>query len=92
MSFAAWLVAMVGPLMARLLTALGVQLVYLTGATAAIAAIKSQMVDNLNSLPSAGLQLLGLFGVWHSIGIALGCFTFVMTWKSTKGFIGLAKT
>ena len=92
MTLAGWLVAMVGPLMARLLTSLGVSLVVLTGATVAVATLKTSLLTALGTAPLAGLQLLGLFGFWTALGMVFGTWAFLLTWKGTTGFIGLAKS
>jgi hypothetical protein len=92
MTIAAFLVAMVGPLLARMLTALGVSLITITGLVATAATLKTLMISNLNAVPMDGLELAGLFGVWTCIGLCLGSVTFVITFQSTKGFMALAKT
>jgi hypothetical protein len=68
MTIAAFLVAMVGPLLARMLTALGVSLITITGLVATAATLKTLMISNLNAVPMDGLELAGLFGVWTCIG------------------------
>jgi hypothetical protein len=90
MTLAAFLVAMVGPIMARILSALGLSMVVLGGLTASAGGLKSLVISNLGSLPSAGVQLGGLFGFWEALGIVFGGLTFVITWKSTAGFWALA--
>lgn len=90
MNLASFLVAMVGPMVARVLSALGLSLVVLTGATAALTALRSTLVQNIGGLPAVALQLGGLLGIWQALGILLGAMTFVMTWKSTAGFWALA--
>lgn len=92
MSLAAFLVGMVGPLMARWLAAMGLSLVSVTGLTVAYAALKAQVLENIGGLPADGVQLAGLFGIWEALGIVLGAFVFVMTWRGTSGFWKLAKS
>jgi hypothetical protein len=92
MQIAAFLVAMVGPLLARLLTALGVSLITITGLVVTTTVLKSTMVAALGGVPADGLMLAGLFGIWKCVGLALGSITFVVTFKSTTGFMALAKT
>ena len=91
MGFAAFLVAMVGPMVARMIAALGVSLVTISGLVATTALLKSTMVSQLASLPGDGLELAGLFGIWTCMGMVLGSITFVVTWRGTTGFIALAK-
>jgi hypothetical protein len=91
MNLAAFLVAMVGPLVVRLLAALGVSLITMTGATVAFDAVKNQVLGAASGLPLAAIQLAGLVGVWAAIGMLIGAYSFAMTWASTKGFMALAK-
>ena len=91
MSIAAFLVAMVGPLLLRIISSLGVSLIVLTGLVEAVAALKNQVVSDIGALPTATIQLAGLLGIWSALGIFFGAMTFVITWRSTKGFIALAK-
>jgi hypothetical protein len=92
MQIAAFLVAMVGPLLVRLLASLGVSLITITGLVATTALLKSTMISALGGVPGDGLQLAGLFGIWTCVGLALGSITFVVTFKATSGFMALAKT
>lgn len=92
MNLAAFLVGLVGPLMARWLASVGLSLVVLTGLTAAVSGLKSQIISNIGAMPAAAVQLGGLMGLWEGIGIWLGAVTFVITWQSTKGFWTLAKS
>lgn len=91
MNLVAFLVGMVGPLAAQLIVSLGVSLITLTGLTVAVGALKTQVINNLSGLPLAGLQLAGLYGAWTALGMVFGCITFVLTWRSTKGFTAIAK-
>jgi len=92
MNLAAFLVGLVGPLMARWLASVGLSLVVLTGLTSAASGLKSQIMSNIGAMPAAAVQLGGLMGLWEGIGIWLGAVTFVLTWQSTKGFWTLAKS
>lgn len=92
MNIAAFLVGMVGPLMARWLTAMGFSLVTVTGLSVAYSTLKTQVVSGIGGLPAAGMQLGGLMGIWESLGIILGAFTFVLAWRGTSGFWRLAKS
>lgn len=92
MSLAAFLVGLVGPLAARWLAAMGLSLVSVVGLTAAYATLKAMVIANIGGLPAAAIQLGGLFGIWEALGIILGAFVFVMTWRGTSGFWKLAKT
>jgi hypothetical protein len=91
MNIAAFLVAMVGPLTARILAALGLSLVSLSGVIATVAVLESTLLSGVSSLPLDGLQLAGLFGIWEALSMVLASWTFVITWHSTTGWWRLAK-
>lgn len=91
MALAAFLVAMVGPLVARILVSLGFSLVTVAGLTAAVAALKTQITSGIGALPAAAISLGGLLGIWECFGLVLGAASFVIAWHSTKGFWMLAK-
>lgn len=91
MNLAAFLVGLVGPLMARWLASMGLSLVVMAGLTSTVSALKTQITSNLSGLPLATLQLGGLFGIWEAVAIILAAVTFCVTWASTKGFWTLAK-
>lgn len=92
MTFAAFLVQLVGPMAARLFTALGISLITVGGVAVAVDALKSNISAMIGSMPAAGVQLLGLFGVWQAIGIVLGTWTFLLAYKATTGWMALAKS
>ncbi len=92
MTIAAFLLSLVGPMLARILLSLGVSLLTLTGLTVTTALLKQTMINNLGNVPGDGLQLAGLFGIWTCVGLALGSITFVVSWKAASGFMTLAKT
>lgn len=91
MTLAVFLVGLVGPLTARWIASMGLTLVTLAGLSAAIATLRSMLVTAGGSIPADGVQLAGLFGIWHCLGMVLGAVTFCVTWASTKGFWTLAK-
>jgi len=92
MNLAAFLIGMVGPLVARVLVSLGVSLVTIAGLTAATAALKGYVTSAIGGLPAVAVQLAGLYGAWTCLGMIFGTITFCVTWQSTKGFWALAKT
>jgi hypothetical protein len=91
-TLAAFIVGLVGPLLTRILLSLGLSLVTVTGLTVAATALKSSITGYVNTLPLVVIQLGGLLGIWQSIGLMFGFVTFVITWRSTTGFIALAKS
>jgi hypothetical protein len=80
MNIAAWLVAMVGPLAAQVLIALGLTAVTFTGGTAALSALRTIMLDHVSGVPASVVQLLGLLGVWEALGIWFGAMAFVLAY------------
>lgn len=84
MNLTAWLMAMVGPIIARAMVSLGVSLVTFAGVTAAVALLKSQVISNIGGLPAAAIQLGGLFGIWQGLGMVFGAITFVLAFNSTR--------
>lgn len=92
MNFASWLIAMVGPLVARVLVTLGLSMVVTAGVSLVATALKSQVLQHLGAMPLASVQLLGLFGVWEALGMWFGALTFAVAWHSTAGSWRLART
>jgi hypothetical protein len=91
MTIAAWLVAMVGPLVARVLLSLGLSMVTVTGAALALSTVTDQVKASVNTLPAEALAIGGLLGCWQAIGIICGALTFSVTWRGTSGFWKLVK-
>lgn len=91
MTIAAFIVGLIGPVMARWLASMGLSLVVMTGLTASIAGLRSTMLSHINAMPMDGVQLAGLYGIWEAFGMVLGAVTFCVTWASTKGLWSLAK-
>jgi hypothetical protein len=71
---------------------MGLTLVTMAGLTAAVTTLRGQMLSNLSGLPSDGLLLGGLLGLWDCFGLILGGLTFCITWASTAGVWKLAKS
>jgi len=82
MPIGTWLLAMVQPLLAKALIALGFQVVTITGVVVATDAIKSIWVANMGALPLAGLQLAQLAGVGEGMGMIFGAIAFrIALWQ-----------
>lgn len=92
MNIAAFLIAMVGPVMARWLASMGLSLVSMAGLSIAYYGLRDRLVAAIGGLPGDAVQLAGLFGIWEALGIVLGAFVFVITWRGTSGFWKLAKS
>lgn len=88
MRLGTWLGAMAQPLVARVLIALGFQVVTLTGVSVAVATLRSMFVDSMNSVATAGLNLALLAGVGEAFSLVFGAIAFkVALWQiqsSTK--------
>ena len=91
MTLAAFLIGLVGPVMARWIAAMGFSLVTVTGLSVAYSTLKAQVISGIGGLPAVGIQLGALMGIWEALGIILGAFVFVLTWRGTSGFWRLAK-
>ncbi len=75
MKFGTWLLAMVSPLIGRILTALGFSVVTITGMTAAINAARDAMIGGVNSLPGDMLNVFLLGGGGVGFGMIMGAIT-----------------
>lgn len=81
-----WLAAMCKPLVARVLIALGFQVITLTGMDVTIDAIKTLMYSYIGGIPAAGLQLALLGGFGTALGIILGAIaTRLALWQIQQG-------
>lgn len=85
MGLLAALAALAGPILARVLLALGFSVVTITGVSVALGALKSQIVTFLGQSPAALIQLAGLSGLWQGLGLIFGAVTFAVTlWGITS--------
>lgn len=76
MPFGTWLAAMASPMVAKVLMALGFQVVTITGMAASIAVVKGMFLEHLSSVPQAGLQLALLAGCGEAMGMIFGAIAF----------------
>jgi hypothetical protein len=85
MSFAAFLLAMVTPMLGRILTALGFAVVSTVGFDIAITTLKSLFLTHLGTVPAAGLQMALLAGCGQAMGIIFGAITTrLLLWKASQ--------
>lgn len=90
--FLAALATLAGPIVARVLIALGMSVVTIGGVTVALANVKQSIVANLSAGPVAALQLAGLMGCWQGLGLIFGAMTFsVAFWALTQSTQIIAK-
>lgn len=73
-TLAAFLIGMVGPLVLRALTMLGIGIMTFTGVTALVQGLIDLAVNNWASLPSDVLALASIAGVPTCLGIICGAF------------------
>lgn len=82
MGFGTWLAAMASTLTARVLLALGFQVVTITGATLAFSQVKTLFISQMAAVPAAGLQLALLAGTAEAFGIIFGAIAFrIALWQ-----------
>ncbi len=75
MGLGTWLAAMMAPLVARVLMALGFSVVSIVGVTAVLSQLKGMFIAQASALPAAGLQLALLGGFGTAAGIIFGAVT-----------------
>jgi len=86
MGWSVWLLAMVRPLLARVLVALGFSVVTITGLAVSVGTIKGLVLQHLGEFPAAGLQLALLAGCGEAIGIIFGAVTTrLVLWQIQQG-------
>jgi hypothetical protein len=85
-TFATFLAGMAKPLVAKVMIALGFQVVTITGVVVALDTLKGQMLTWVNQVPAAGLQLALLAGSGEALGIIFGAIAFRVTlWQIQNG-------
>lgn len=88
MNLSAWLAAMVQPLLARILTAIGFSVVSVVGMNAMLNQLRQYFVTSVNSLPADVLNLFLIAGGGTAAGILFGAIAVrVALWQiqnSTK--------
>lgn len=75
MTFAAFLGAMVPSLVGKVLLALGIGVLTITGIDLVFSEMESLLVTNLGMIAGIGAGLLGLAGVGTAIGYIVGAWT-----------------
>lgn len=82
MKLGTWLLAMVQPLLGRILVALGFEVVTITGLAAIVNELKGQAVSGLSMLSPEMLNLFLLSGGATGLGIILGALaTKLLLWQ-----------
>lgn len=75
MNLATWLLAMVQPLLGRVLVSLGFSVVTITGMQVAIDAVRDQVISGVNTLPADMLNVFLLSGGGVAFGMVMGAVT-----------------
>lgn len=82
MKFGTWLLAMMQPMVAKVLLALGFQVVTITGVVVSVTTLKNLFVSHMGVVPAAGFQLAMLAGCGEGFGMIFGAITFrVALWQ-----------
>lgn len=85
MNLATFLLAIVSPLLGRVLVSLGFSVVTITGFNLVIDQLKDAVVDGVNSLPSQVINVFLLAGGGVGLGLIFGAITTrLLLWQITK--------
>jgi hypothetical protein len=85
MKIGTWLLAMMQPLLAKILVSLGFSVVTITGLTLAISTVRDQVIAGVNTMPGDLLQIFLVSGGGVAFGILTGAITTkIMLWQITS--------
>lgn len=85
MKIGTWLLAMVEPLLGRILTSLGFSVVSIVGFDAAVDTLKARLVASVNAMPLEALQVFLLAGGGTALSIITGAVaTRMLLWQITS--------
>jgi len=90
MTWASWILTLVGPLVVKILAFLGIAVATFSGVDVAFETLQGHATSNYSGLPLAVIQLAGLAGVPQALGLVFGAFNArLMLWTaaSAKRFI-----
>lgn len=85
MTLAAWLIAMIAPLVVRGLIALSFTAVVFTGVTELVASLVASAQSSWASMPFAVLQLVSLSGIPEVLGLLFGALSARVTMWAAVG-------
>lgn len=86
-----FIATIIGPLLAKIIVALGISVVSYTGISLAFDSLSEQVMSNFSAIPQSILQLIGLFGVGVAIKMQLAAITAVIAYKTTVGAFSKVK-
>lgn len=75
MKFGTFLISLLRPALAKILTSLGFSVVSIVGMNALLAQLKTSLTSSFNSLPADALNLFLLGGGGTALGIVFGALT-----------------
>lgn len=82
MKIGTWVLALIQPIMARILAALGFSVVTIVGFDAAVDGLRNQLISRVNELPADVLGVFLLAGGGYGLGMILGAVAVrVMLWQ-----------
>jgi hypothetical protein len=82
MKLGVWLLAMMEPLIAKILIALGFSVVSIVGMDAVLVAMKASFVAQMQTMPAEWLQFALYLWIGKGIGIIFGaCTTKLLLWS-----------
>lgn len=82
MKLGTWLLAMVEPLMAKILLGLGFSVVSIVGMESVLGALKVSLITSFNSMPAVWVEFALYLWIGKGIGIIFGaCTTKLMLWS-----------
>lgn len=85
MKLGTWLLAMMQPLLAKILVSLGFSVVTMVGLDAVFTQLKGTLSNGIGGLPADALQLFLLAGGGQALGIVLGAIsTKILMWQIQK--------
>lgn len=70
-----WVLALIQPILARILLSLGFAVVTIAGFDVVINQLKQLVIQHLGAVPAAALQLVLLAGVGQAMGMIFGAIT-----------------
>lgn len=79
MKFGTWLMAMVQPLIAKVLLSLGMGVVSIVGMESILNTLKTSMVASVNAMPAVWLEFALYLWIGKGIGIIFGAMTVKLT-------------
>lgn len=82
MKLGTWLLAMVEPLIAKILLGLGFSVVSIVGMESVLGALKTSLVTSFNTMPAVWVEFALYLWIGKGIGIIFGaCTTKLMLWS-----------